>query len=231
MERSIRNTLEMLIRVKNFQTTTGLPVNALATGLFTQVAAAVTEMEDHGTDQEAGRGSAGGGTDDRQRLAGDLREKIRPVSRTAKSLKPDDFPGVAAQFRMPRGNSYQTLLATARAMLEHIGPVKAALIARGLPADFDEAIQAAIEALSAATDRKFGGLTVQVGGTSGLADAAKRGLGDVRELDPIMRNLLKTNPSLLAAWISASRVQRGPVRSDAEAPAAPAPPTGTPPAV
>jgi hypothetical protein len=129
---------------------------------------------------------------------------------------------------MPRGSSYQALLASARSMREHVGTVKAALVARGLSADFDEQLETAISDLEAATNRKFDGLAVQVGGTSGMADAAERGLKSAKELDAIMRNVLKTTPSLLAAWLSASHVQREPVRADAPTTAAPTTPTPTP---
>lgn len=96
---------------------------------------------------------------------------------------------------------------------QRVTPIKAAFVDRGVPADFDETMTDLIEALEDATQRKSSGLSQQSGGTAGLDDAARRGVALVRELDAIMTHLLRNSPSLMAAWKTASRIQRDPQSS------------------
>jgi hypothetical protein len=222
MKARIKNTMEMFVRVGDFGATPGLPANPLATTLMAQTKAVSNEMRGEGTDQVSGLGVFRGGTTDRRRIASELRELVRGISKVARSLDPVAFPGVAQEVRGPRSSSYQALLASARAILERVTPIKAAFVDRGVPADFDETMSDLIAALEEATQRKSSGLSEQSGGTAGLADAARRGVALVRQLDAIMTHLLRNKPSLKAAWKTASRIQRDP-ESSPTAPAAPTP--------
>jgi hypothetical protein len=197
----IKNTMETLDRVGDFGTTPGLPANALATTLFPQVKAVANQMRTNGTDQTSGYGVFRGGTTDRVRIGSQLRQLVRDIVKVARVLDPVAFPGVAQGVRGPRSSSYQALLAAARAILERVTPIKAA---------FDETMNDLIDALEEATQQKSSGLSEQSGGTAGLADAAKRGVQLVKELDAIMTHLLRNSPSLKAAWKTASRIQRDP---------------------
>jgi hypothetical protein len=223
MRARIKNTMETLVRVGDFGATPGLPANPLATTLMAQTKAVGNEMRGEGTDQVSGLGVFRGGTTDRRRIASELRELVRGISKVARSLDPVAFPGLAQEVRSPRSSSYQALLASARAILERVTPIKAAFVEHGVPADFDDTMSDLIAALEEATQRKSSGLSEQSGGTAGLVDAARRGVALVRQLDAIMTHLLRNKPSLKAAWKTASRIQRDP-----ESPAAPAPtaPTG-----
>jgi hypothetical protein len=49
---------------------------------------------------------------------------------------------------------------------------------------------------------------MQVGGTAGLADLARRGMRFLRELDAILTHQYRSDASLLAAWKGAVRIQR-----------------------
>jgi hypothetical protein len=51
--------------------------------------------------------------------------------------------------------------------------------------------------------------------------AIDRGIDALRQLDPIVRNKLHNNPALLAAWLSAKRIERAPRRSNTNTPPAP----------
>jgi hypothetical protein len=98
--------------------------------------------------------------------------------------------------------------------------VKAVLIARGLPADFDEQLQAKKEELVAATDRKSAGNTMQVGGTASLLAKSKEGMLRLHELDAILSYQYRNDPDLLAGWKAASHVERTPrTRKKGTAPA------------
>jgi hypothetical protein len=210
MNQLAKNRLEAYIRIRLFSTVAGLPVNARATALFALLFLVETDMLTAGTAQADGRGRYRGATADRKATAKALRAMLRKINITAKTLDPGEFPGAALQFRPPYSSSYQALIATALAIKTAASEaaIKPALIARGMDADFDVELGDLIEALQEATDRKFEGRGVQVGGTTVLLSASRRGLPYVRELDAIMQNILAELPLLLANWKSASHIQR-----------------------
>jgi hypothetical protein len=195
--------------------------------LQTSIAAVFTEIDTHSGDQDTGRGFSRGGVGDSRRIARELRALMRQIADIGKTLDPDAFPGIAQQLRMPRG-AYQVLETRARAFLEVVTPIKAAFVDRLMPANFDEQLQALIADFATARERKHTGRAEQIGGTAGISDAVSRGMRLARKLDAILKVAYATNPSLLAAWKSALKVQRSSV-TEPETPAAPAPaPTPTP---
>jgi hypothetical protein len=203
-----KSVLETLIRVKGFSTQTGLTINVRATSLFTQVDALISAMEAAGTDQVSGLGNARIGTERKRELAGEVRGIVRQINRTVKGLDDDTHPNAAAQFPMPRSRTYQALLATARAFLEAIAPIKADLIASGMPADFDETLQGLVADFTVATQAREGGLDKQVGGTAGLAANEKSAVRLLEKLDVTMSNVLVNDPSLLGSWKRTVRIPR-----------------------
>jgi hypothetical protein len=207
------------------------PANPQATGYYTQLQSVITEMETALQNQLSGTGESRGGSDDRRRLATELRASMREIGKTARTLDPELFPGLAEELRMPRSQKFEVLLAAGRAFLARVTPIKATFVERGLEADFDVELGAQIAALEAATERKHDGSQTRRAGTLGLDTMSRRGMEIVRGLDAIISNRLrKTNPVLLGVWKTASKVQSNPVRTAATASAAatqgtvPAPP-------
>jgi hypothetical protein len=135
-------------------------------------------------------------------------------------------PGLADKFRIPHNQSNQTVLAVARAALSDALPFKAEFIRRGMPANFLEDLQADIDVMERAIERKAQGAGSQVAATAAIDTEIERGMNAVRELDPVMRNTFSSDPATLAAWQSASHVERPPRRT----PPRPTPTTPTPPA-
>jgi hydrogenase maturation factor len=73
---------------------------------------------------------------------------------------------------------------------------------------FLEDLEADIEALEEAITRQIESRGSHVESTAAIEDATERGISALRELDPIMRNTFADDPVKLAAWLSASRVER-----------------------
>ena len=214
-----KSVLETCISVKGFLSQPGLPANARVTALLPQVDGVIAAMQEEGTDQVSGRSTLLYGTQNKQALAKQLRAAMREISRTVKGLDLTDRPGLPAQFKMPRTNAYQTLLATARAFVLNVDPLKTELVASGLAADFDVALTALTTEFATAIDLQNRGKSEQVGGTAGLSDEARKGTRLIVMLNSVLQNLFKADPSLLAAWNSASHIERPPQRSaDASAP-------------
>jgi hypothetical protein len=227
MNNRVNNRIVMMERVQTFLTDHPLtPAIARVTELATLINTVVTSLRSHGLDQDTGRGQASAASVALREQAKSLRADMRKVNRIAKGMSRELYPGLAAQFRMPRG-TYSALLTRARAFLEALAPVKAALIARGLPADFDEQLQAKASAFDELIQRRDSGLAEQVGGTAGLNSLSITGVAHVAELDSMLSARYADDPVLAAAWKSAKRVHGS--RSRPKAPSTPpTPATSTP---
>jgi hypothetical protein len=169
------------------------------------------EIQAYCTDQDLGREISAGGTSDCEHIAARLRSRMRLVSDIAKTLDPKEFSGIAAQLKMPR-DSYPALETAARAFLEVVAPIKEAFIERMMPADFEQTLQALLNAFIEARGRKYGGRARQVGGTAGTEDSVRRGMRQVRALDAMLSVVYADDPSRLAAWKAAVRIKREPHR-------------------
>ena len=212
MNKNIKRHYEAFQRVDRFFIEHPLnPVNDRATVLVGTIASVITAMQTAVSNQMLGRGEFLGGTDDRRRLAKELRGAVREISGTAGVLDPDQYPGAAEQFAMPLSQSYEALLGTARGFLATVGTIKAAFVERGLPADFDELLAEKVATFEVATTRKHDGRQGQKGGTVALKLETRRGMTAVKELDQIVANRLKrTDPVLLEVWKATKQLEHLP---------------------
>src|SRR4051812_31975308 len=74
------------------------PANEQATMLFTQLKAVITDMNNAIQAQETGFAEELGASSDRQRMADELSADMRDVVKTARTLDPDQFPGIREEF-------------------------------------------------------------------------------------------------------------------------------------
>ena len=131
---------------------------------------------------------------------------------------------------MPRSGSYEVLLSTARAFATHGAEHQQVFVDHGRPATFVADLTDLTDAFDEASQRKHSGLQTQAGGTAGTDFVARRAVRVMRELDGILTPLLEANPPVLAAWKTASHIERDPVSApDPEEPATPVPGGGSTP--
>jgi hypothetical protein len=123
------------------------------------------------------------------------------------------IPGLDDKFRAPHNRSHQEVLAAARAAAVDAVPFKAEFIRRGMPADFLEDLAADIDRMEQAVSRKARGTESHVAATAAIDAEVERGMTVVRQLDPVVRNTFASDPAALAAWFSASHVERAPRNS------------------
>ena len=135
-----KRVYEMLVRVQVFAK--GYPHfferNALAGQAISELDAAVQRLSAHATSLEGGGAKLRASSIDRVTARRILREWLETISRTAKGLR-------RAEFSMPRGRSDVTLVSVGRLWTEHVVPLKQPFIDSGMPADFIEKLNAAIE--------------------------------------------------------------------------------------
>jgi hypothetical protein len=135
-------------------------------------------------------------------------------------------PGIEERFRLPSNRDAQTWIAFGRGFVTAAEPITDEFVGRGMPPDFIDDLKARILAFEQAVDSQAQKSAAQVASTAALAAAVEQGLVAVRELDVIVRNVFAGNDAELAAWESASHVERAPRRAEEEeeeSPAEPAP--------
>jgi len=217
MTNRVRRKYNTLLSVKGYMDTHPLvPPIAEVTAQMTIVTGSIASIESLGGTQAHGEGEALGATDSRELIAVDLRAAMREISGIAKHLDQTLYPGAKATFRLTGTGNYTALINRARGFLTAIGPIKAAFVDRGMPADFDEQLAGKADEFESATNRKWDGRQTQKSGTAGLETLWRRGMAALNELDAIVTNLLRTsNPTLLAVWKAAKRQERMPQREPA----------------
>jgi hypothetical protein len=204
----------MLIRVDGYMADDPLvPAVPLATTQIARIQLSITELNDLGGDQDGGAALRSGSAADRRRIAKELRKALSRIARVAKQLDQELYPGTAQQFRCDT-NSYAQLMNRGNAFVDAIGPIKAAFIEHGLPADFDEKLADLLGEFAGAGVRTNGGLHQQMDGTAGMKESAKKGVKAVRILDAIMREKLRDNPAELSVWIKTQQIKSGPTTED-----------------
>ncbi|MDT4895912.1 MAG: hypothetical protein QOH25_989 [Acidobacteriota bacterium] len=142
----------------------------------------------------------------------ELERALNAISRTARSIS-NSVPGLEQKFRFSRDLKDQDLLTTARMFATDALPIKAEFIKRGLPANFLDDLDNDITEFEESLTRRTQGTDKHVNATATIDNLIERGMKTVRELDPIARNIFDENPGKLAAWLSASRVERAPRRA------------------
>ena len=227
MNAIVTRKYEMLQSVSRFDDDYPMtPPNARATALFATVDTVVAEIAAAVANQTQGLGGRRGGVAMRKEIALALRYEMTEIGRTARSLNRATYPGIAEQFRLPKSKGYGALLATAQAMIAVATPIKQAFIDQAMPAEFLEDLEELVEAFALATGQKNDGSLMSVGGTVAHFLRAAAGVAAARELDAIVRNHFRNNPTVLAIWTSARRIERAPVR-ESGAPEPTVPPSGS----
>lgn len=214
MKDTERLRYEMFLRVRTFGASreAEFPPTTLAGELFAGLNGIIEEIDGHTAAQTSGQSAAMESTGSKSAARDELRRDLEAISRTARVMA-RTIPGLENKFRSPRSISDQALLALARAFASDALPLKLEFTRRGLPDDFLDDLAADIEAFEQAVNQQIQKREAQVTATAALDDAIERGVDTVRELDVIMRNKLATNHAALAAWLSASHIERTPRRA------------------
>jgi hypothetical protein len=219
-----RRRLEMFIRVREFgiEHAAQLPPTSFAGEQLLIVDTAINALERHASVQSSGRSTVRQSATSKAAARDELMRDLEAISRTARMMG-KMIPGLEDKFRIPHNQSNQAALAVARAALSDALPFKTEFIRRGMPANFLEDLQSDIDVLEEAIARKAQGAGAQVAATAAIDTEIERGMDAVRQLDPVVRNTFSSDPATLAAWQSASHVERAPRRTPVPTTPTPAP--------
>lgn len=189
-----------------------LPSNAFLTGLIEEFRQLVSDVQAYADAQASGLSAARQFTQSKAVAREELLRDMAAINRTARSMS-QSSPGIEEQFGFDPRLKDQELLTAARNFAAAALPLKAEFVKSGMRPDFLEDLAADTAAFEQALSNRAEQRHTHVGATVTIDDLIERGLKMVRELDPVMRNIFEDNPGKLAAWMSASRVERSPRRS------------------
>jgi hypothetical protein len=185
--------------------------NTFIADLFNALSQVISDLETHADEQASGLIHAQQGTRSKEGARNELERDLNAIRRTARSMSVT-IPGLEKKFPSVSHLKDQELLTAARMYAADALPLKAEFIKRGLPDSFLDDLNDDIAAFEEALTQRTQGREKHVNATATIDDLIERGMRIVRELDPIMRNLFENEPGKLAAWLSASHVERAPRR-------------------
>lgn len=156
-----------------------------------------------------------------------VRLDIQNITRTAAAIDQDE-PGFADKFHPPKAYNPAALLTTTDAFLLQLAvqpadsaavkTTKTALVAKfvahEMNANFVTNLQTDRDAITEAQSEMESGSEDRVGNTAVISPLIQQGIKALNTLDAIMHNKYSAQPDKLAAWTSASHIERDPQRNN-----------------
>jgi hypothetical protein len=172
--------------------------------------------------QQAGTGTARGGTTSRTVLRDALFLELKGINRTAAAIAADqDKPEIMDKFRMPFGVPDVVLVAKAKAIADAAEAMTADFEKYDHETTFAADLRAHIDAFNDAEATQDTGKQTQAGATEGFTPLLQESMTKVRQLDAFIHNFFKSNAEVMGEWKTASHVERA--ANKKETPAKPAP--------
>ena len=207
MNDSDRKRSDMQIRVEQFGVDNAPDFPAFPTTLFADLAVIVNDVQSTSAAQQSGFGESAQQYEVKDTWRENLRDEMSAISRTAKSME-YAFDGISNKFFFQRNMADADMLAKARAWQTELIPYKSDFVNYGLSGTFIGELTAAADAFEASFSTTASATAEHVAATAGVSAKIRQGMIIVRTLDGIVRNIYANNPGKLAAWLSASHVEK-----------------------
>lgn len=207
--------LEMFVRVNKFgaDNAADFPAPSIAATLFGNHSTLTGTIQSDSANQQAGFNEAAQQFEIKGTAREDLREAMSQITRTARSME-FAFDGVWNKFKWDRSLNDENLLAKARSFVTEATPYSADFIAYGMPAAFLTELTTLANAFEASFTATAGATAEHVAATAQTAANVSQGMDIVRQLTGIVKNKYQNNPGKLAAWVSASHVEKPPTKKE-----------------
>jgi hypothetical protein len=209
MKDAVTHRLETFIRVRQFGATrdAAFPADSRGKEVLSEIDSAIADLEQHSMAQDSHRLGAKQGTSLLSATRESLHEDLARLRDTAHAAARTS-PGLAEKFQLTGRMRDQELLARARNFAQQAETSKQEFLRRGMLPDFFAHLTADITAFEQLIDGRAKEEGERVAATAAIDGAIERGMAAVRELDAIVRNTFRDDPSALAEWTSASHVER-----------------------
>lgn len=212
---------ERFVRIIQFAASheDNFPAGKPAAAHIEELTAAVSKFDELAGSQTQSMGAGRAATASKDALIAAVREDMVGLSRVARALE-RERPGLAQQFPLPRSQSDEVQIASARAALANLG-ADAALVTLfldyGMPDDFVADLQRDIEAAQAADATQDEHTGARREDTLAIAQVIQEGVYAIEKLDAYAQNIYRSDRVLLGAWKSASHLELKRVRSGSAA--------------
>lgn len=202
---------EMLVKVNQFgiDNASDFPPATIVPAQFTLLTTVVNTAESQSADQQAGFSEAAQQYEVKDTRRENLRDQMAAISRTSKSME-YAFDGIADKFKFQRNLNDEALLAKARAFVVEAEVYELNFHAYGLPTTFLTDLNTAANAFEASFGETASAQAEHIAATADISAVIRQGMVIVRTLDAPVRNIYVNNPGKLAAWTSASHVEKPP---------------------
>jgi hypothetical protein len=217
MNDSERRYYERGVRVSQFGIENAGDFSGRATAEFANVTALVNATESEAAKQQSGFGEAGQQFEVKDTAREDLRDLMSTISRTAKSME-YEIDGISDKFLFRRNLNDADLLAKARAFITEAAPYNLNFKEYGMDATFITDLTVLADAFEATFASTASATAEHVSATAETASKLRQMNVSVRILDGIVKNKYANNPGKLAAWISASHVEKAPKKKTTPTP-------------
>jgi len=189
--------------------------------------AVIASFTTHAFDQDASNRSAKGETEKQRQMRLTMRaEQMAPIAEIARrDLR--NVPEFGALQLPPRYAKGGAFIASADAMAAAAANNKAALLERGMPADFLDQFQASLAQFKASVTDREEIRSHRMGATKGIAVQEQNGRSVLKVLDALVRRALRGNDALLQTWKGARAIPRQ-RRTPTQTTTTPSTPTVTP---
>ena len=181
--------------------------NATLTAQFAIIQTQIGIIETAMTDQVAAGGDASQAYEHKDTEREDLRAQMQPIANTARRMN-GVIDGISEKYKMPYNRSDQVMLNTAKAWVKDLPGVEAAFLDFAMPATFIADLNAAAKAFENTIDPTSDAVDNRVEATADIGESDRKGMAALRVCDAIIRNIYANNVGKLAAWLSASHVER-----------------------
>jgi hypothetical protein len=213
---------EMLVRVSVFATTYPqfFQQGTISHELIGRIQIAADKLSSNAAAQQSGRAALKQWAAERAKARKALRDQLDAIAKIARGMK-------LTQFWLPRDRGDIATLSVGHAFVRHLEPLKPLFIENQLPGDFIGQLGAAIQKLEQAIKDQALSKGTRLAATATIDQARNDALEALQRLDPILENILRNDPPVLAVWESARHVARYGVAKDPGeqiATAAPSPP-------
>lgn len=182
----------------------------------------IARLEQLGATQVSSTSSSRQTTTSKSVSRNSLRATLDAMSLAAGAMA-ESTPGLEDKFLRPRHRGEAALLSAARAFLRDAPPFSAEFIKFGMAADFLTELEQQITEVVEATSERHGHTQSRVAATAELDEAIEDGLKLRRQLNAIVRNSSRNDVGVLAAWESASHIERQSRSAETSTPDTPEP--------
>jgi hypothetical protein len=215
-----RRRREAFQRVKQYylDNAADFPTGSVQRININKIIAELDNLEDYAADQAGASGAASSAFEMKDTLRETMIDYMERIAATARTMEPQ-FDGISNQYKMPKNKSDQSMLDTAYAWVESLPAHETDFKNYGMPDDFITVLNDAADGFKFSMNAPTTAVDQRVAATALIAESIRRGMAALKACDGVMQNLYDGNPGKLAAWDSASRIEKAPKKK------VPTPPT------